>query len=554
VLEALAARGERLPPELRIPSGAEAVELVWPGKQRGADTSEPQLRPVELFPGSPTAEDPANLLMSANNRVAMAALRTGWLAQHVVERAGIRLIYIDPPFAMQTDHRVDVTVDGGSSGPSIISTPAFRDTWGKDGSLYLQFMYERLLAMRGLLADDGAICVHCDWRANSWLRLLMDEVFGRDCFRNEIIWKRAPNLGRQAASKQLGRVVDTILLYSKTAGTAFRGSPPIRSQAVELDGNGKPRGVKWDPQRAYWFTTAPRGDYTDASIAQLRLEGRVYDSATGRIYIKYPLREGDDGAWYKDQPVDTLWTDPDVRPLRHCSKDELGIGYATQKPEGLLRRIIEWTTARGDLVADFFCGSGTTLAAAEKLGRRWIGCDNGALAVHTSRKRMAMVQAANRASGLAATGFAVLAEEHRVDAPPQPAQPEPAMVSVEADRTAASLKIILAGFTGNPLAAAGLQPAQRGAHWSSWVDGWAVDFAYGDRSSKVPGSSGSAGLFVSDWFTYRTRQNRALTLSSPAQDGEGLGDRIAVRVFDILGGVHTRIIKVPPAPAARTPA
>src|SRR5262249_28597770 len=157
--------------------------------------------------------------------------------------------------------------------------------------------------------------------------------------------------------------------------------PPVRSQAVELTGTGRPRGAKWDEDRGYWFTTAPRGDYTDASVGQLRREGRVYDSPSGRVYIKYALRRGDDGLWYKDQPVDTLWTDEAVKPLRHCSREELDIGYPTQKPLGLLRRIVGWTTREGDVVADFFCGSGTTLAAGGSLNRRWIGCDVGGRAI-----------------------------------------------------------------------------------------------------------------------------------------------------------------------------
>ncbi|QYO63317.1 DNA methyltransferase [Leptolyngbya sp. 7M] len=168
---------------------------------------------------------------------------------------------------------------------------------------------------------------------------------------------------------------------------------------MELDKAGNPKGAKWDADRKLYFTTAPRGDYTDESIMMLRKVGRVYDSETGKIYIKYFLRKGEDGLWYKDQPVDTLWDDWDVRPLRHCSKDELGIGYATQKPEGLLGRVVSWAAPPGGLVADFFCGSGTTGAVAEKLGRRWIVADLGRFAIHTTRKRLIEVQRSLSAEG-----------------------------------------------------------------------------------------------------------------------------------------------------------
>ncbi len=161
----------------------------------------------------------------------------------------------------------------------------------------------------------------------------------------------------------------------------------MKNTPVELDKAGKPAGAKWDAVANAFFTTAPRGDYTDTSIDRLRAENRVYESSTGTLSIKYFLRLGEDGRWYKDTRVDTLWDDYDVRPLRHRPKDE-DLNYDTQKPEGLLERVVTWASAPGDLVADFFCGSGTTLAVAEKLGRRWIACDLGRFAIHTTRKRL----------------------------------------------------------------------------------------------------------------------------------------------------------------------
>jgi DNA modification methylase len=123
----------------------------------------------------------------------------------------------------------------------------------------------------------------------------------------------------------------------------------------------------------------------------LREQGRVHETASGKQYVKYFLRQAEDGQWYKDQPVDTLWADEGVRPLRHCTKAELEIGYPTQKPEALLRRIVEWTTRPGDLVMDLFCGSGTSLAVAAKLGRAWVGCDVGEHAVRVCSMRMEKV-------------------------------------------------------------------------------------------------------------------------------------------------------------------
>ncbi len=384
------------------------IELVWSTKQRVAPivgdyedldlreriegplstsprehpdgTAQPHQLGLALHTEDARAEDPSwqNLLVHGDNAVAMRAL-----AQRFA--GGIEVVYIDPPFATGLTYYSQAQAGVGAG---TIERTAYQD--GRAGGLtdYLDALYERLALVRVLLSDTGKLFVHCDWRANSMLRLILDELFGAECFRNEIVWRRAPNLGRQAASRQLGRVFDTVLVYSKTPGSAFAGTPPKRSNPVTLDRNGKPKGARWDPEREAYFTTAPRGDYTDESVAELRKQGRVYDSSSGTVYIKYFLRKDDDGTWVKDQPVDALWDDFDVRPLRHRPKSE-DMGYDTQKPEGLLERILGWASKPGDLVADFYCGSGTTLAVAERLGRRWIGCDAGTAALDVTRKRLA---------------------------------------------------------------------------------------------------------------------------------------------------------------------
>lgn len=375
------------------------MTLVWPGKERERSESRViagDLRVVErvdpsrlsadaepqghLALASTASADGANdawrdLLLFGDNYLAMQTL-----TERV--RGKIDLVYIDPPYATGLSYFSQT----GRSGASL-ERRAYRDTLTGGMAGYADTMYERLSLMRELLADTGKIFVHCDWRASAVLRLLLDELFGTACYRNEIIWRRAPNLGRQAASKQLGRVFDSILVYSKSEGAPFPGPVPKRRTAAPLDGKGKPKGARWDEARALYFTTAPRGDYTDKSIARLREEGRVYDSSAGKVYIKYFLTKGNDGAWYKEQPVDALWDDYEVRPLRHRPKSE-AMGYDTQKPEGLLERIISWATRPGDLVADFFCGSGTTAAVAHGMGRRFIACDRQRTAIEITRRRL----------------------------------------------------------------------------------------------------------------------------------------------------------------------
>jgi len=356
------------------------IELTWPGKCVPAwldDVSASDLDLVEEIRAEGATSEACNLLVRGDNLVALSALRERFEGK-------VDLVYIDPPFFTGLSY---YSQTGVGEGQAKVTRRAYRDNRARGMAGYLDVMHARLWALRELLSEDGKLFVHCDWRANSMLRVVLDELFGPACFRNEIVWRRAPNLGRQAASKQLGRTIDTIFVYSKTPGAAFAGAVPRRRSAVVLDGKGKPKGARWDEQAQAYFTTAPRGDYTDKSIAALRKQNRVYDSASGTVYIKYFLTKGSDGRWYKEQPVDTLWDDFEVRPLRHRPKHE-DQGYDTQKPEGLLERIIGWATKPGDRVLDVYGGSGTTSAVAEAMGRRWIACDIGHTAIAIHRRRM----------------------------------------------------------------------------------------------------------------------------------------------------------------------
>jgi adenine-specific DNA-methyltransferase len=366
------------------------IELSWPGKRPVAPLAgtvddlemiervEPPRHDLQAaLPYPTTQSDWRNLLVRGDNLVAMGAL-----AERL--RGRVDLVYIDPPYATGLSYYSQTELGEGAGS---LARRAYRDQT-RDGMIgYLDAMHARLAAIHELLADHGKLFVHCDWRANSMIRLVLDEIFGPACFRNEIVWRRAPNLGRQAASKQLGRVFDSIYVYSKSPGAPFPGPVPRRRSEVPLDRKGKPKGTRWDDERALYFTTAPRGDYTDQSIAELRERGRIYDSPSGTVYVKYFLTRGDDGRWYKDQPVDALWDDFEVRPLRHRPKAET-MGYDTQKPEGLLERILGWATLPGDLVVDVFSGSGTTAAVAERMGRRWVAVDRGNAAIEITRRRL----------------------------------------------------------------------------------------------------------------------------------------------------------------------
>jgi DNA modification methylase len=259
----------------------------------------------------------------------------------------IDLIYIDPPFATGADFSVTTGVGDGNievtKEQSIIEEKAYRDTWGKGTDSYLQMMYQRLALMRDLLAENGTIYLHCDWRVNSHLRLVLDEIFGKEKFRNEIIWCYTFP-GR--VSEDFQKRNDTILRYSKGNSAVFNADQIRVPYKADFTVARTPQGV---------------GDYTEAQQKERHEKGKIPES------------------WWADISNVSGW------------RNEL-VGYPTQKPEALIDRIIKASSLEGGLVADIFSGSGTTLAVAEKLGRRWIGCDLGRFAIHTTRKRLLSIE------------------------------------------------------------------------------------------------------------------------------------------------------------------
>jgi DNA modification methylase len=290
-------------------------------------------------------------------------------------QANVDLVYLDPPFASESAYRYEARLDGRADG-RVVRSLAYDDRWEKDGiGAYLDMLAPRLEAAAGLLSARGTIWVHVDYRASYLVRLLLDEIMGRDAFVNEIVWRRAPNLGRQAASFQFGRTLDTLVVYG---GPDASLTPPTRLEPIE------PKAIRYDDQgRA--FTAAPRGDYTDESIRKLDGEGRVHRTASGKVYVKYFLVPNGEGALCRERRVDALWTD--VPPLRHARPEER-TGFPTQKPRALLDRILTCASPPGGLVVDLFAGSGTTAESAYALGRRCVTSDASFVSLATARARL----------------------------------------------------------------------------------------------------------------------------------------------------------------------
>lgn len=274
-----------------------------------------------------------NSLIKGDN---LAILRSDWLRDRLRKCGGIKVVYIDPPFDVGIDFSMRVEVLGGRGPAGKISwrEHAYSDRWGRrSGQTYLDMMRERLLLIHEILADDGWMFLHCDWRTNAHFRLMLDEVFGAENFQNEIIWTYKSG---GATKTRFARKHDTIFLYSKSKHSVFFG---LKEKSYN-------RGLK---------------PYRFKGVEEFE----------------------DELGWYTMVSMRDVW---DIDMVGRTSSER--VFYPTQKPRKLLERIILSTSQPGDLVADFFCGSGTTLEVAQALDRCWLGVDLSSRAVHTSWKRM----------------------------------------------------------------------------------------------------------------------------------------------------------------------
>lgn len=307
----------------------------------------------------------------------------------------IDLIYIDPPFATGADFSFSAPVgesdDRLFKEQSAIEEKAYRDTWGRGLDSYLGMVRDRLVLMRDLLSDHGSLYIHTDHRVSAHVRLLCDEVFGPEAFRNHITWRRQISRGMKVHARFMPYSADFLLLYSKSENAIWNEAKKETFISVE-----EARSKYMEDEKGFFRTSDP-GTYSDESLIRLYKEGRIYVSKGGKLIIKdgkVCTTHGSIGVKYyrersgnkvlEETVIDNIWDD--VPGMGVVSAEYLG--YPTQKPDGLLRRIIEASSKADSLVADFFCGSGTTLAVAEKLGRRWIGCDLGRWGIHTTRKRL----------------------------------------------------------------------------------------------------------------------------------------------------------------------
>lgn len=391
--------------------------LTWVGKAaldrlpvlpaQCLETFEPErVGKGELPASTPTPLAKGNALYHGDNKEVLAHLLANGL------RGQVRLIYIDPPFDSGADYVRQVRLRGAGSDRlpaaaySLGEQVQYTDIWANDN--YLQFMYERLPLLRELLAEDGTIWLHCDHRKVHHLRMLLEEVFGPENYLNTIAWRSQVARGAKVNAFYFPFSTHSIEIFAKSRNSPPVWHPPkkvIRLTAAEA-------AQHYLSDDAGFFRTSDPGTYSFARLLELHTTGRLYapyggavvvDEANQRLYgsnggsiaVKYYLTAQPDGTYSTEQAIDNLWDD--IPGLATTPAEE--VGYPTQKTEALLERIISASTNPGDLVLDCFMGSGTTLAVAQKLNRRWIGCDINRGSIQTVGRRLQRIICAQLTTG-----------------------------------------------------------------------------------------------------------------------------------------------------------
>lgn len=468
-----------------------AYELTWPGKaQRPPARGRRSLLHLEAHdgPAAPSSlfdarlDDFRNQLVWGDNLPVMEALLSEF-------RGKVDLVYLDPPFDAGHDFTAELPLGNNGKGTTV-STRAFRDTWGVGPDSYLQMLYERLPLVRELLCETGSLIVHVNWRVAHLVQALLDEVFGlgeragtgQAGFRNEIIWGYG---GGGAVKDAYRRKHDNLYWYTRSDHWTFH--PQFRPYTDKT----RQRGL-----------TAVKGD-------------------------RYELRE--EGA-----ALETWWTGPEVQKILSPTAYE-NLKYPTQKPETLLERILLGHSNQGDLVADLFCGSGTTGAVAERLGRRWLMADQSPLAIHTSRKRLLDSQQDRAASAEPYRGFDLLCE-----GVPELGEGEIQVEPLFHEDGTADLRLVDFRPQLDPRAPAILRECAEAAPLDL-VDYWAVDFSGGGRAR-------AGTVFRPQWQSYRTPRQRRLELTSAVRHRyHGPGPfQATVQVIDVLGNATLTTIAVDP--------
>ncbi len=443
------------------------IELVWNGKS--ADVTNVVLpfqtiehvdepRPEEDIARQPDLFDLAtgrqlkgwtNKLIWGDNKFVLSSLKNGPLREEIEANGGIKLIYIDPPFDVGADFTMDVEIGEQtiSKSPNVLEEIAYRDTWGRGSDSFLSMLYERIVLMKELLAHDGSIYVHVAPTVSHSVKILLDEIFDAKNFRSEVVWRRSN--AHNKITDQYGPIHEIILFYTKSEDYQFHpGETPFSKGYIEtrfkykdergvyqpnyLTGPGTRSGDSGSPWRGFdptskkrhWAIPRAIKDLLPIETSGMKTQ-EILDLCLENDLLVIPKKQGGQ-PMYKQYmtegvPYQDIWAyQPNTRgtlygtdggideDVKWLEQEAEKTGYPTQKPEGLIRRILETSSNPGDIVCDFFLGSGSTATIAEKMGRKWICSDLGKFSIHTTRKRMIGVQRELKKEGKDYRAFEVL--------------------------------------------------------------------------------------------------------------------------------------------------
>ncbi|OFW00202.1 MAG: hypothetical protein A3G20_04445 [Acidobacteria bacterium RIFCSPLOWO2_12_FULL_59_11] len=387
-------RGKRVAP-LRVALPYQTVETI-------NEATQERQKNLLLEPTAAYGQKWRNRLIWGDKKYALPSLLPDFAGK-------VSLIYIDPPFDTGADFSYTATVPDHPDSdeddsftftkePSIIEHKAYRDTWGRGLNSYLQWFYETVVILHELLDESGSLYVHLDPRVSHFAKLILDDVFGADRFVNEIVWRRAFAHNDPA---RCGMIHDVLFLYAKsndyTWNRVFQKpskeyieqffdqydeTRKERYARLPLDaprhGDGGNLLYEW---KGVWPAKNRTWAYTKNKMEEFDRAKRIHYPKKGIPRLKRYESE------YEGTVLQDIWTD--INKIHNQSQEQLH--YPTQKPEALLERIVKSSTNENDLVLDCVCGSGTTAAVAEKLKRRWIACDLGRFAIHTTRKRLLQI-------------------------------------------------------------------------------------------------------------------------------------------------------------------
>jgi len=442
-----------------------AAEFIWDGKYDASGNR----RVVDMSATTRfdpveifpgTRHKPASRLLLGDNKDVMISL----LAEF---SGGIDLIYADPPFDVGADFRVRIPI-GSEKDAKDIPVVAYRDVWGTGAESYAQMMYERLVIMHELLSERGSLYVHCDYRTTGLLRNMLDEIFGAENHVNEIIWFY--KTGGLPEKLGFGRKHDTIHYYVKS-----------RKHAI------------WNPQKEKSYL---KHKYGFSNI-------EIHEDSAGR-YTQVNCRDVFD-----------------IPALRGNQPER--VNFPTQKPEALLERIIRASSSEDSVVADFFCGSGTTGVVAERFGRQCILADASRLAVHTTRKRLIGQRDTDAASAASRRGVEMF---EAIGSQAPAGEAEARVVRRGLDE---GMDIELTGFApsleGLPVSERKDLEARAVRCGLDFVDSWGVDFDPSDD-----------GVFRGEWHSLREANSPLATVSDRTNGHKGTPDAQAVvSIVDVFG-------------------